>query len=379
MFLIIVLTVVCLFAIWIKFYFRNAFKYWESRGVPCLKPEFFFGNVKGIDTSINIAHLLQNCYNQLKDKSPLVGFYVYSTPVAVVTSLDLAKIILVKDFNQLPDRLPAQVATKRPLNEHILFLTGSRWKALRQKFTPIFSSSKMKFMFSTVKTVSTQFTESLNELIGNEGEIDMKELVCRYTTDVVGECAFGIECNSLKDPNAEFRVMGRQAINVPKHFVLLQYLAVRLNWLFKYLRPLFIRSEVMDFFLRTVQETVEYREKNGINRNDLIDILIKLKNDKTQGEISLNVIASQVFLFFLAGFETSSTTMAFALYELALQPDLQEKLRDEINKKYRECDDNELTYEAMCDLPYLDQIIKGKQMIIKKFHLSYNDTDMDRK
>lgn len=39
---------------------------------------------------------------------------------------------------------------------------------------------------------------------------------------------------------------------------------------------------------------------------------------------------AQAASFFSAGFETSSTTTAFALYELALQPDLQNILRKEI-------------------------------------------------
>jgi cytochrome P450 family 6 len=50
--------------------------------------------------------------------------------------------------------------------------------------------------------------------------------------------------------------------------------------------------------------------------------------------------------------------LTFALYELALNPDIQEKLRDEIRSMLSK-NDNKLTYEMMLDMKYLQMVIDG--------------------
>ena len=70
-----------------------------------------------------------------------------------------------------------------------------------------------------------------------------------------------------------------------------------------------------------------------------------------------NVLA-QAVQFFLAGFETTSSTIAYTLYELCLNKDIQKKLRSDIRSKMHE--HNGITYEALQDMKYLNQVVSGK-------------------
>jgi cytochrome P450 family 6 len=75
--------------------------------------------------------------------------------------------------------------------------------------------------------------------------------------------------------------------------------------------------------------------------------------------LSMNSLAAQAFVFFLAGYETSSTTMTFCMYELSLHQDIQERVRKEIDvvlKKH----DGKITYEAIQEMEYLDKVVSGK-------------------
>jgi hypothetical protein len=63
-------------------------------------------------------------------------------------------------------------------------------------------------------------------------------------------------------------------------------------------------------------------------------------------------------VFFLAGFETSSTVLSFTLLELAANPDVQRKAQLEIDEALGQ-NNGEITYESLRDMKYLDWVLQG--------------------
>ena len=73
-------------------------------------------------------------------------------------------------------------------------------------------------------------------------------------------------------------------------------------------------------------------------------------------ELDIDDMTAQMFIFFLDGFETSSTAMCFATYEIASNPEIQLKLQQEIDKVLEESN-GEVSYEVINRLEYLDAVI----------------------
>lgn len=121
---------------------------------------------------------------------------------------------------------------------------------------------------------------------------------------------------------------------------------------------------VTTFFLKTVEEVVSYRRKNKVVRNDFMQLMMNLMskendNDDDADALTMKQVAAQCFLFFFAGVETSATTISFALYELAKNQAIQDKVRDEINETLKGCG-GKLTHDGVSKMVYMERVISGK-------------------
>lgn len=63
-------------------------------------------------------------------------------------------------------------------------------------------------------------------------------------------------------------------------------------------------------------------------------------------------------MFYIAGFETTASTLAYLLYELAMNPDVQDKLRAEIKSVVGK-HDGTINYDVLHDMKYMNTVISG--------------------
>ena len=69
---------------------------------------------------------------------------------------------------------------------------------------------------------------------------------------------------------------------------------------------------------------------------------------------------AQALTFLVAGYETSGSTLTFALYELAFHPEIQQSLRAEILQVLRKYD-GKLTHDGIQEMSYLDRVVSGEE------------------
>lgn len=99
-----------------------------------------------------------------------------------------------------------------------------------------------------------------------------------------------------------------------------------------------------------------------MSRRDFLQLLIDLRKASRLEEenvLTIEQMAAQAFAFFVAGFETSSTTMTFCLYELARHPEVQRKVRAEVREVLKR-HGGQVTYEAVQEMKYMGQVLDGE-------------------
>jgi hypothetical protein len=78
-------------------------------------------------------------------------------------------------------------------------------------------------------------------------------------------------------------------------------------------------------------------------------------------EIEGDDLVGQAFQFLGAGFETSGSAMSYALYELALHPEIQNRLRAEVMQVLNK-HNGQLTYDGIQEMAYLDMVVSGEDI-----------------
>ncbi|CAG9791114.1 unnamed protein product [Diatraea saccharalis] len=374
-------------------------KYWVEKGVKHDKPIPFFGtNAKNYLLRKSLTEMAVEAYRKYP-KEKVVGMHMASWPVLVLRDPDIIKQVLITDFVYFYGRgLNTHEEVIEPLLRNLFFADGDLWRLLRQRMTPAFTSGKLRAMFPLIIERAEKL-QSRTASAASEGRtIDARDLMARYTTDFIGACGFGLDADSLNEENSAFRKLGKNIFKIGLAESVTVYLKDLCPALFKYAKLLgSVEGELIDL----VKFILKERNYQPSGRNDFIDLLLeckskglltgdsieKTKPDGTPEETSVVLddvlMAAQVFVFFAAGFETSSSATSFTLHQLAFNPDVQKKVQDNIDRVLAK-HNNKLSYEAVKEMTYLDWTFKeGMRMfpslgfLIRKCAKKYTFPNMD--
>ncbi|XP_050694168.1 cytochrome P450 6B7-like [Eriocheir sinensis] len=355
-------------------YLHRTYAFWENRGVPGPKPLWVLGNVyPRLRASVSLAAFDQEMYERHGGRW-MCGYYEFTKPCLMVGDVQLLKHVMVKDFDHFTDR--SFVTFNEPVMDHMLLgLKGGMWKAVRSVMTPTFSSGKVKHTLQLVKDCAKNLVTYFNkELDKGSSVFEMKEVYGMFTMDTIASIAFGVSSDTLNNTENEFSAAAARFFSpAPKWkrpFIFLQFLKPHIA---KRLHLNFIDRTPIHFFSKVVTDTMKYRQENNLRRSDFLQLLLdaqlqeQTNNNKscpspgpapgkmTNQVLTDLVITAQCVLFYIAGYDTTATTLSFLSYCLALHPDVQQRCMTEIDTVL-ERHDGQVTYEALTEMTYLDMV-----------------------
>ncbi len=82
---------------------------------------------------------------------------------------------------------------------------------------------------------------------------------------------------------------------------------------------------------------------------------IELVSNKNKIDVTLNDILGTSVIFFLAGYETTASLLSFFFYSLAINPECQQKLLEEVLENKNSSD--VIDYDTISRMPYLDACV----------------------
>ncbi|XP_053597979.1 probable cytochrome P450 6a13 [Microplitis demolitor] len=326
--------------------------YWKLNKINGPKPFPFVGTIiQVLIGKLSIGNYTKKIYDQYPGER-MVGVYAGTKKVLILRDLELIRDVMVKDFSSFVDRGLGYHDKHEPLSANVGLVDEGRWRLLRRQLTPVFSSTKLKKMFSLLIGCTDPLIKNLTSVDGHV--VDIGPVMKKYAIDVIGVCAFGLKIDALLDDDNLFYKMGHRFFKP----TLKNFLRLRLKsyapFLYKFIGGWFTDWELQKFFITLTRDNIEHRKKFNENRNDFIDLLMTLKENSQDSYDT--VLAAQLFIFFVAGYETSASTISNCVFELAINSEIQNKLRDEINCELISCDGN-ITYDGIENMKYLDKVV----------------------
>lgn len=226
----------------------------------------------------------KNIYTAYSDRK-FVGMYeIGGTPSFMITDPDLIRDITIKDYEYFLNHYFQLDKQLDPLIGRTLFsMSNQPWREMRSTMSPLFTGSKMRFMLTLIIERVRDFNAYIRDDIvsktkTNGQEYNMMDLMMRLSSDIIGSTAFGLDINTLKEPNNEFYKMGKEisyAILSVKTLVFVAFPKVAAFFNLK------ILNDQHDKFFRTIiHNSIEERQKKKIVRNDMLNLLLLAKEGK---------------------------------------------------------------------------------------------------
>ncbi|KOB64673.1 Cytochrome P450 [Operophtera brumata] len=369
------ITAAILFVVIVLVYYygtRN-FNYWATRGVKYEKPIWLFGNnARGYTLQKSMTQIAVEYYNKYPNER-VVGFFRGVQPELVLRDPEIVKRVIQTDFNSFHYRgFNPHKTVIEPLMRNLFFADGDLWRLLRQRMTPAFTSGKLKAMFPLIVERAERLQARTLAAAAAGRTLDARDLMARYTTDFIGACGFGLDADSLNDEDSAFRQLGIKIFQVRVRDAFKAILKEVFPGPFKHFRFL---EKVEGDMKELVTGILKQRNYESSGRNDFIDLMLECKkkgimsaesltNFKADGtpeiatlELTEELIAAQVFVFFAAGFETSSSATSFTLHQLAYNPHIQQKVQADIDRVLAK-HGGKLCYDAVQEMTYLEWTFK---------------------
>ncbi|XP_067635174.1 probable cytochrome P450 309a2 [Eurosta solidaginis] len=341
-------------------------------GIAGPQPRLLVGNFPAKE---HIVYELDKIYNQYKRNHQVIGVFVSRYPQFLILDPKLAHDVLVTNFRSFKDNFMKEWIYDKKQDKiaaiNPVFNTGEDWKNKRSDIMSGLTQNKLSLAYPIWKNCGQKLNDLIKEQT-SEGRaiLETKNLISRFTANVLGEFLWGIETNTLtnlNEPNSYLKTAEKIShqlfVAVKSYFTVLPF-----PWFRRFTNHRIFTDEVEKFFSQLTKDSYAMREKDAKNKNR-VDYLNYIRQLEEKKNLSHNEIIGYLATVFVDGFDTAAAVAYHTLFYLTHHPDCQDKLRAEILSNLEA--DGSINYQNLSGLIYLEQCVKETLRIISPLSFSW--------
>ena len=211
------------------------------------------------------------------------------------------------------------------LGNGLLLSEGAEWRLQRRTMAPAFTPKAVGLLVPHMRAATEQAIDSL--AVAASGPVDLFAALQRLTLEIAGRTMFSVEMDrkggALRDFVARYaRRLARQ------HFFDL-VLPLSIPSPHDFARRRF-RPKWQAFVSGIIEDRLRLGSQPGAPR-DLFDLLLEARDPDTGQGFTSDELRDQVATLILAGHETTAVALFWSAYLLALSPEHQARVAEEVS------------------------------------------------
>ncbi|KAH8271844.1 hypothetical protein KR044_007915 [Drosophila immigrans] len=325
-------------------YVRHIYSYWRRKGIPS-EPATLSWDFLCQAYRREFRHVEAICEAYHEGRDRLHGIYCFFRPVLLVRNVELARNVLLQ-------------ANGHFMESRWDYVKGYRRFNLLEKLAPMFGTKRLQPMLLNTQDVANQMIQHLQQLeLQGQVELDLQQLLRIYAVNIMGNLVYGLDVNNFEQQD---HILNSFANNPAQHGHLQSFT----------LRGVPQKSTLTYRLLDIIQRNVEQREERGIIRKDMLQLLVKFRNDNDLSSdrwqvehaieedklMSVKRLAQVAEDLLQSALDSLAATITLTLYEIAQQPLIVEKLQAEIKELASR--DGQLEFEQLEGMKYMEMCVK---------------------
>lgn len=317
---------------------------------PPTKP--IVGNMLSLDASAPVQSL-----NRLAEElGPIYRLDMMGAPIILVSGHDL--IDELSDDKRFDKAVRGSLRRVRAVAGDGLFTADTaepNWGKAHNILLQPFGNRAMQSYHPMMVDIADQLIKKWERLNANE-EIDVVHDMTALTLDTIGLCGFDYRFNSFY--RRDYHPFVESLVRSLETVMMTRGLPLEGLWMRKR------RSEMTEdiaFMNQMVDQIVAERRKNAeaaLSKKDMLGAMMTGVDRATGEQLDDINIRYQINTFLIAGHETTSGLLSYALYALLKHPEVLKKAYAEVDQVLGADSQAKPTYQQVTQLNYLSQILK---------------------
>ncbi|XP_049271159.1 cytochrome P450 3A41 [Rhipicephalus sanguineus] len=309
----------------------KTFTFWKGKGIPYLS---FFEYIRAVRDNFT-GELNKVALRNYKRYGRIYGSYQGLIPSLVVSDPDVLREICVKDFKSFVNKSDDKVSGNTLWDQMVLHQQNEEWKNTRSSLSPMFTTAKLKSMVPKMTKTMDRFTKLLLTKLNTRQPANLCQLLEKSAMDLYTSLIFDLDIDSHVDTEHPMLKCYSGFLSAPGGWRLL--MMTTLPRLFKAFRVEFPNKGDSQYALDFTKHLIERRLRENEKHDDALQMYMDTKMQQNGkggvqlSESAMNDISAQCMCLFIAGSDSIALTVTCAAYSLALHPDIQEAVINEVD------------------------------------------------